>query len=332
MPGYSYGNLLTHGLNLAGEDAGSDYEAMLKVAINLTYSEILAATDSDLERREFSLTTVSGISQYGMPLYVRRVLNIEDTDRRRALEIIPRQVFDADYAGTTQSGPPERAYKLGAFGVQKQPATAGTLTAVSSSSSDGDTFSILIRGFSSGVDVRESLALNGTSAVTSANSYDTANGIQRIVLVPASGSAFSGNVTVKDADANTLAVFPPYYGESPTYEWYELHPTPASAITYTVRCEARKPPLALASDWPEIADDFHDLLIDGPAAMLLETVGKSRQGALAAQRFARRIAEYSGDQSRQPGMQRTMADVMPYAGIGAYRQRYTRPHVTLTAS
>ena len=89
--------LVSDVLNLASASSGGDEETMIKSAINRAYRSLLIAVTADHERREVSLTTVAEISKYGMPLYVRQVLNIEDSNNNRIIfEISPRE-FDVSY-------------------------------------------------------------------------------------------------------------------------------------------------------------------------------------------------------------------------------------------
>ena len=89
-------------LNLAAsEESGDEFETMAKRAVNLIYDELLAETDTDFERREYSFTTVSGVSKYGMPLYVQQVLNIEDNTNDRQIALKTSQDFDRERAGSS---------------------------------------------------------------------------------------------------------------------------------------------------------------------------------------------------------------------------------------
>lgn len=301
--------LVDDGLDLLSQASGSDMETMLKTQINATYHQCLEAIRQDTQRREFSLTTVASTAAYGMPLYVREVLNIEDPDNNRSLYDIAARQFDTRFPGDTTSGTPLRAYPVGVVGVQRQPASTGLLTLLSSSTADsGSSYTVQVTGFASGVLVTESVQMSGTTAVTTTNTYDTTNGVQRVVKTPATGYTFAGSVTVKDDDANTLAVIPTWW-DSPSYLWYEFHPIPSSAITYTVRAVMRKPDLVNDNDWPELPDEYHDLLLHGPVAALLPHVGKQGAANTHSAIFSRRYAEFTRQQGRRPARVRTFANV-----------------------
>lgn len=284
-------------------------ETMLKTQINATYHQCLEAVAADTQRREFTLTTVASTSQYGMPLYVREVLNIEDPTNKRSIYDIAARQFDTRFPGSTSTGTPLRAYPVGVFGVQTQPASTGLLTLLSSSTADtGSNFTVQVTGFVSGVLTTESVQMSGTTAVTTTNTYDTTNGVQRVVKTPATGYTFTGNITVKDDDANTIATIPPPW-DSPSYLWYEFHPIPSAAITYTVRAVMRKPDMVNDNDWPEIPDAYHDLLLHGPVGVLLPHIGNQAASNTHLAIFKRRFDEFTAQQGRRPARIRTFANV-----------------------
>ena len=165
---------------------------------------------------------------------------------------------------------------------------------------------------SSGVDIRESIEMNGTTEVESSASFDAVSngiGIRRLVLSNASSAEFSGYVTVKDVSDNTLAVIPPYWGKSPSYQWWEFDYTPDTAMTYVVRCLAQKPPLINDDDWPEIPEEYHDLLVLGPEAILLAGKGKESASAAARQKYQVRKEAYLGRKQHKGVRSRSFRNV-----------------------
>jgi len=310
---------------LASEEDGDDFQDMAKRSINLHYMELLSESNTDLERREFTLTVASGQSKCGMPLYVADVLNIEDDSNDRPLDLYGPHSYDRRHSGSTQTGAPEEAYWIGEYGVQKQPATAGALTVESSSATDtGANYQIVIHGMVGGVDTREVVDFTGATPVSTTNSFDAesnAIGIRRIVLKNQNNQTFTGNVTVKDVDGNTLSVIPPYWGDSPSYQWWELWPEPAAAQTYVVRSLAHKPPLVNDDDWPEIPEMFHDLLIYGPQSMLLAGKGKEAAAARALQKYTDRKQKFLGLKQHRGVRNRKFRNATnPYIQRGNFRK------------
>jgi len=310
---------------LASEEDGDDFEAMAKRSINLHYFELLSETNTDLERREFTITTEAGVSKYGMPLYVADVLNIEDDDNDRPLDLYGPHSFDRRHSGTSNTGTPEEAFWIGEHGVQKQPTTSGSLTIESSDNTDtGANYQIVIHGMVDGVDTREVVNFTGTTPASTTNVFDSsvnAIGIRRVVLKNRNNTTFVGNVTIKDAAGITLAVIPPYWGDSPSYQWWEFWPYPSGVQTFVVRSLAHKPPLINNDDWPELPEMFHDLLIYGPQSVLLAGKGKEAAANRALQKYTERKRAFMGLKQHRGVKTRRFRNVSnPYVQRGNFRK------------
>jgi hypothetical protein len=297
----TFREILTDVLAYSGQAKGGTFENLVKDQVNFVYRRVLDSGKVPHEHREFSLTSVAETSKYGLPMYVRKVLNIEDPTTPRFVFMSTAREFDKRNPGSTDSSTPASAYPYGVRGVQKYPSANGVLAVESDSTADaGVNFKLRITGFnSSGILVTELVTMNGTTAVNTTTSWDSTLGIERVTKVPATGFTFTGNVTVKDAAANTISVIPVWW-DSPDYQWIEFDPIPAAAITYNIRCEMRKPPLVNDSDWPEFNQDFHDLLIWGVTADLLPTLGKSGVADRHRATFEARMSEFTGDNNSQP--------------------------------
>lgn len=297
-------------LNLFGGDSGGDEETMAKAAINRVYRRLLDAVDADHERREFTLTTAASTSKYGMPLYVKTVLNMDDGTNDRRIFNISALEYDVTYPGTVESGTPTRAYRYGVLGVQKQISTAEAVTLQSSSASDtGINFQCRVTGFNSAdVLISEKIQLTGTTPATSTATFK-ADGLERVVKLAASGSSWSGYITLKGATSGTTFATIPVWWDSPDYQWIEFHPIPDAALTYTVRAIMRKPELVDDEDWPEINEDFHNLLVWGAAAEMLPLVGKTSISDRFRRDFENGLARFSSGQQVEPNRVRVFADV-----------------------
>lgn len=312
-----YKALQTEALGLAGQDTGGDFETILKGALNRIYRLMLQVANTDEQRREFSLTTRASTSQYGMPLYVKRVLNIEDATNKKQVYDISSKEFDQNYPGTTTEGTPWKAYPLGVFGIQRQLATAGKLTLVSSSALDVTNFTVRVTGFVSGVLTTEVVTLTGTTGVQTSNTFDAA-GIERIVRRSGTGYTITGNVTVTDG-TNTLSVIPVWW-DSPSYLWYEFYPIPSAAITYTVRALMRKADLVKDEDWPEIDEDFHSTLMKGALAEVLPVVGKTQQAQMYQAAYDKEIKDFRSVYGQQPNRTRVFSDISTETNILGIRR------------
>jgi hypothetical protein len=294
-------------LDKGSQGSGGDAEAMVKASVNNTYREVLSVTGTEHKKREFSLVTVASTSKYGLPLYVKSILNIEDSSNTKNIEEITSTDYDNLYPGNTDTGDPDWYYALGKFGIQKQPASTGALTFVSSSSSDGDTRQITAVGEDTNSHlVREKKDMNGTTSVTTTQTFSS---VERIVKTYDDGvSSYSGTVTVKDSSANTIAVIPTWV-DSPSYLWVEFYPIPDSAITYTVRAMAFKPDLVFDEDWPEIDEDFHNLLVFGACAEVLPAFGKAGYAAMLKSMYDDKLSSFQSLVDPRPNLVLQASDV-----------------------
>jgi len=296
----TYREILDQLILLMGQDAGGDFEDMAGREVNTIYAQLLEEAETDLERRTFTVSIGSGTTEVGMPMSVERVLNIEDTTNSRTLDLISRAEYDETWATQAATGQPLRAYPAKRLGVKAQPGTAGALTIESSSSSDsGGNFLVAVRGLSSAVPTYETVQLAGTTPQSTASSYDTENGVERISLVPASGSTFSGTITVKDVDGDTICEIAPYGERSTTYDWWGFDPQPDAAYSYTVRAVVRRSPLINDGDWPELEEKFHGLLVHGPAIVLAPALGQGEVAGASARMFDKLYKTFEGAHQRR---------------------------------
>lgn len=310
----TYREILDQLILLFGQDSGGEFEDLAGREVNSIYGQLLEEAETDLERRTFTVSVGSGVTEVGFPMAIERVVNIEDSTNSRTLDLISRAEYDDAWATQAATGQPLRAYPAKRLGVKAQPTTAGALTLESSSSSDsGGNFLVGVRGLSSASPVYESIQMAGTTPQSTTNSYDTENGVERISLTPAAGSTFSGTITVKDVDGNTICEIAPYGERSTTYDWWGFDPQPSAAYSYTVRAIVRRPPLVNDGDWPEIEDKFHGLLVHGPAMILGAAMGQGEIAAAASRMFEKAYKTFQGAHQRRT---RRRQDFMPTSGPG----------------
>ena len=319
-----YSGIKTQIIEFCGQQTGGTFEALVGMRVNGVYRRILSSGYIPHEQRVFSLTSVASKAEYGLPLYVKRVMNIEDPDTPRFIHSMSSYTFDKNRAGTTETGTPISSFSLGTRGVQVYPSADGIVSVESDAAGDtGSDYKVRLTGFNtSGVLISEQITVTGSTAVNSSNSYDSTLGVQRVVKEAATGLTFAGNITIKDAAENTLAVIPPWW-DSPDYEWIRFDPIPGAAITYNIRCEMRKAPLLNAGDWPEIDQDYHDLLVFGVTKDLLPTLGKAETGMLHGRNYEDMRKEFEGMKNTDSIAIHTFADVQNHAHLSQ------RPHQPL---
>lgn len=313
----TYKSIQTDVLNLMGGDTSGDDQAMVKAAINRVYRRCLEEADLDHERREFSLTTVSGTAQYGMPLYVREVENIDDGTNDRVIFSISSREYDTAYPGHGDSGAPTRAYRYGTRGVQKQiGGTPETVKIESSSTSDaGANFKVRVTGFdASDRMITETIQLNGTTVVASTNTYAS---LERVTKLAATGATWTGFLTLKGVTSGTTFSIIPIWWDSPDYQWWEFYPKPDAVLTYTIRAIMRKPDLLNDEDWPEMDAEFHSLLVWGAFGEIGAAIGKSSLGDRLERRFENGLSRLASGSQTEPNRVRVFADVSTVPSLSA---------------
>lgn len=314
----TYREILDDILFYTGQSGGGTFEAAAKRFVNQVYSQILEVGGFSKEVRTVAFTTVAGQAAYGMPLYVDRVLSIVDDDQDRYIyEVTPREM-EKKYPSGSDTGTPDFAYPAGTFGVQKQPAADGLLSLESDSASDVTTRTVRVVGYTPAeVLVTESVTLTGATHVHTTNSFDATLGLDRVIKD--TDVTYYGNITVKDVSGNVLAVVPQWC-DSPEYQWFKFYPIPAAAGNYTIRVETQKMPLVNNSDWPEIPDKFHHLLVFGVTKDLLPNLGKVEVGQVHAADFRQLLKEMVAAQNKGSATTRMFADVQSGARM------LQRPH------
>ena len=319
-----YGSIKSRIHEFAGLPEGGEFENLVDMSANAVYQRLLLLVATEHEVREFSLTTVASTGTYGLPLNVQRLIAIEDTTARKILFDVTQQEFLHRYPGTITTGIPDNARPFGSFGVQKQPAVAGLITLVSSSTADdGANFIVVLTGFdSSGNRVRQEVTMDGTTNAASTVSFTT---LERVVKAPASGNTFTGSITVKDSSSNILTVIPTWW-ESPEHIWIEFYPIPAAAETYILSAEMRMPPLVEDEDWPEIESGFHDLIWRGVIQDLFPKIGLSIVSDKMRDTLDDRMDEFLEFNGAQP-VNRTLVFANVWSESGN-RQRSNRPRIS----
>ena len=304
----TFGEIKKHLLDLGSQDSGGDFEKMVSRSVNLTYGALQGIVSQDDSVDEVTLTTVANTSQYGLPMSALRILNIDDGTNNRSLEEISSREYDSLYPGTATSGTPRRYYVLWRRGVQTNLSAARTVAVVSSSTADaGGDYTARLQGQdSNGVWQNEQLELNGTTTVTSSNTYTK---LMTVSTAATTGNTITGRVTVSQSTEGTvLARIPPSVPRA-EHLWVEFYPIPDGALSLTVRVEEKKPVLVNDDDWPQIDERFHRLLVDGPGSELMIAVGKPDQALRMATDYTTLLKAYKGTTKRRFNKITPFADI-----------------------
>jgi len=193
-----------------------------------------------------TLTTVDGTVNYALSGRIdgRRVskMNNETSDSHINLVSLSRHLFSD--ATPTEEGTCYDYSFIGQKSVQSIAAAAATLSVVSSAAGD-TTQEVIVRGLVSGVEQpAESISLNGTTPVASANTYDDT----QYLLIQKSATT-TGNITITSG-TTTIAVLGPNELKLEV-PWVRFRSVPSAA--YTMRYWFYKKPQLLSNDY-EIPD------------------------------------------------------------------------------
>lgn len=303
-------------------DLTGEAQDVIKVGINNAYKRVLAETNQDLRQRTFSVASVASRATLGMPLDVRTILDVQDAANRQSLPEITAVEFDRIDPGRTETGTPTKYFTVGRFGILNPLASTGTISVVSSSTSDVTTRFVRVTGYNaSGTRTSEALTVNGTTPVVSTNSYDPdeQRGIERLTKYTTAGASFVGDLTFKDSGSNIIAIVPLAY-DSPTYTWIEFDQIPSAVLTYTVRAMATKPELISDYDWPEFDDQFHDILTLLASGEVLPLFGKQDLATQYLHQGNQRLQEFKNALDVKPNITHVLDNVQMQSPLGKLGQ------------
>ena len=164
----------------------------------------------------------------------------------------------------TSTGSPCNAAPAGEIGVKVALPSAGMLTVVSSSSVD-TTQKVQIRGYSTAlVAITEEVSLNGTSAVTSANSYSASEGYEPRFSKDANTT---GIITIARSSTTVAEIAP--LSREVRYKKWKVWPVFSSNLTMYATIKKRVYDLVNAEDVPELECD-NCLILYAYARCLIE--------------------------------------------------------------
>ena len=238
-----------------------------------------------------------------------RIAIIRQTSSPARLIQIPDETFFRELPNPTASGNPlyYRIWEID--GLSTRLATADTISIVSSSSSDGTTFTVAIIGYIGGKLDSEVLTLNGLTTVTSTKTWDA-----REVFVSKSALT-TGNITVKAVSAGTTLLTIGPQETSPRFKIVTLYPKPGSAIT--MRLEYYKPIRELVNDSeaPEFSEKWHHVVRLGTIAKIYQYLGKSTDFLSTQDMYAQAVRAFVQSDKANPDLiPELRRDMRSYSG------------------
>lgn len=271
-------------------DTSTSIQSIIKNYINRRYFQILRAINWEYINSSYTFNTVAGTQNYvlpddfGKPLIVRDATNNREISEVDYQTLISKNISNFSTAGTINQ------YSILDDKIQNQPTSASQLSIVSSSVSD-TTQSIFIRGVSSGSEIYETVALNGTSSVATVNSYT------RIISI-SKDTTSSGVVTVtSNSGAITIIVIAPVI-TTPFFKKIVFHYIPTNIITIAIPYYVKPLPMVDDNDYPII--DISDGIELGAMADALRYKRQFAKASVFEGQFAQFLNDYIWDKENKP--------------------------------
>lgn len=246
------------------DEAGdtSTTQALAQDAINASHRRLLLSRPWPfmLWPREETFTSVANVRTYALNPACGKLLSMWDDTQRQFYPTVSRRGWQQAGVDRTIQNVYPTGYTYGpTWPVGAQPASASTLSLVSSSSNDV-TVTVILTGISNtDTYVTETVALNGLTPVTTTNSYLN-------VLSMTKTGTWVGTLTMSAGSTTLLTLGATEYGKAyPTIEFTE-HPQAGLPFYYTFQ----RTPRTLINDydipetWPNAIAEIHvyDALLD----------------------------------------------------------------------
>lgn len=257
------------------QDSSSGRETRIKSAINRSYEEIADGHDwADLYRLETNEVVVTGGENVVyMPAHVDVVKKIIlDSNKELLWNASPSQLVKRNYDQLDNSSNPDQYSIMGSSPFKRPIITAETLVFVSSDSSD-TTPTVEIWGMVGGEEIHETIQMDGTNNVTSANTFS------RITRIGTSSSVEDssrvGHITVSGTTSSTeYAVIKSHEFDS-RYQAIRLQDGASSGTTLTIFY--KKKVQKLINDGDSLEIPVGKALFHSATASILDSQGKSAQ-------------------------------------------------------
>ncbi len=247
-------------------------------------------------KRKTTFPTVSGTEDYVLERDVDKIAVLRQTQSPSRLVNIPDEIFFNKIPDPTESGTPRFYREWSIDGLSTKLASADTINIVSSSTSDGSTFTVTILGYVSGRLTSEVLTLNGTSSVTGSTSFDA-----REIFISKSANT-TGNITVTRNTGGTTLLVLGKEEVSPRFKVITLYPKPNSAITMYLEYYKTIRELVNDSDVPEFDQKFHYVVRIGTLAKVYQLLGKTEDFLTTNQLYTSSVRSMVANDTTTPDL------------------------------
>jgi len=251
----SYKNLQDRVLDWIDEsdDTGHTLD-LVKDAINASHRRVLTAKQWSFMAwpQEESITTAAGTDYYSLNPNTNRIYHLWDVTNRVYVPVVPRREWPGVGVDLTNTSTAPYGVILGPhWPVQNQPASAGTISIVSSSASDVTSRTVVLKGIdTSGVLRSETLTATGVTTVTGSISFAAITNVTKT-------GTWVGTLTITRGATTLLTLLAADTGLLyPTVKFLE---TPDSARVFTYEVQRQPTVLSLDNDIPETPYPFSEI-------------------------------------------------------------------------
>lgn len=202
-----------------------------------------------------TFTTVASTRYYALHQEFHRLLWMRNRTSKEYMREVPFRALEATGADwVNDTGKADRFVLTSTQPVSAQPTTSSTVRIVSTSASDTTSCTVIIRGVTSNGVTTETLTANGTSNVTSTNSFST-------VLQVTKTGTWVGRMTLTAVTGTLtlLTLFPEEYGRS--YRQLEMLRVPDAGDTIEYRFFRQPSILSNNTDIPDIPPPFQEIVV-----------------------------------------------------------------------
>ena len=228
--------------------------ARIDLWANLSQDELWRSIDPEYGKETSTFPTVSGTRLYRFEASIDKILSVVDqTNQLRLVQTSETDIerFDADL---NDSGSPNYYTLYGLDYISNQPSAASVITVVSSSALD-TTQTVHIVGTSSGVEVSETLTLNGIGAVAGAVSFTSLRKISKSATTTGRVTATSNAAVVTNVVISPRRLIR-------EFQPIRLWPVPSAVSTILVRYIRNPVRMVDAGDIPDLPEVWHSVLLD----------------------------------------------------------------------
>lgn len=266
-------------------------------ALNLTLGEIHHHHPWTWKRRKTTFATVASQEAYNLDEEIDEIALLRDLTNSRKLLYVPDRQFYRyipDPENTTGTAQYYRRWEETGFSTNL--AAADTVYVQSSSTAD-TTQKVLITGrrSSDGLVVTNSLSLNGTTTVTSTDTFDT-DGLMYL----SKSASTTGTVTVYRTTGATVLTRIGPNDTAPRYKRIGLYPIPSAVVTIYVEYYERLRYLVNDGDAPQMDSKWAWVLREGALAKMWQYKQKDAMFAASQGLFDRGLKQMVREDDANP--------------------------------